>query len=154
MATPEELREPLLADADEEEAVVRTASTGSLLSVPCASTPPRDTTKPLLTVCPPILSAEFCERLAYYGLATNLVSFFTERMAFSKADAASAVQSWSGACYATALVGAVVADSALGRCVPVSHDLSPRLPLADICSHARAATAPSCCSAASTCWVW
>jgi hypothetical protein len=27
----------------------------------------------LLTVCPYILANEFCERLAYYGIATNLV---------------------------------------------------------------------------------
>ena len=37
-------------------------------------------------------------------------------MRYSKADAAAAVQSWSASCYSTALLGAVVADSALGRC--------------------------------------
>jgi dipeptide/tripeptide permease len=36
-------------------------------------------------------------------------------MRYSKADSAAAVQSWSASCYATALLGAVVADSALGR---------------------------------------
>jgi peptide/histidine transporter 3/4 len=43
------------------------------------------------------------------------VNFFSDRMLFEKAAAAATVQSWSGACYATALIGAVVADSALGR---------------------------------------
>jgi hypothetical protein len=106
---------------------------------------------PLFAVCPFILANEFCERLAYYGLATNLVMYCTGALAlrsaqaldalapdpslagaltrarrprpadvmrYSKADAAAVVQSWSASCYITALLGAVVADSALGRCAP------------------------------------
>ena len=33
---------------------------------------------PLTSVCPYILGNELCERLAYYGLATNLVVYFHE----------------------------------------------------------------------------
>jgi hypothetical protein len=32
---------------------------------------------PLTQVCPFILANEFCERLAYYGLASNLVTYFS-----------------------------------------------------------------------------
>lgn len=118
----ESLREPLLADtdADGSEGTLHTVdSTQSVCeAVDIPPTPRRvshHTHGPLTQVCPFILATEFCERLAYYGLATNLVNFFSDRMLFEKASAAATVQSWSGACYATALVGAVVADSALGR---------------------------------------
>lgn len=33
---------------------------------------------PLTSVCPFILGNELCERLAYYGLCTNLVVYFHE----------------------------------------------------------------------------
>jgi peptide/histidine transporter 3/4 len=76
---------------------------------------------PLWTVCPFILANEFCERLAYYGLATNLVTYLgTDAkhgvMQLESDAAAAAQQAWSGTCYLTAIIGAVVADAALGRC--------------------------------------
>lgn len=40
--------------------------------MPCAVVAP--------AVCPYILVNEFCERLAYYGLATNLVVYLTDIM--------------------------------------------------------------------------
>jgi hypothetical protein len=71
----DELKRPLLSDEDAEAggsgeprdgaddtAVVR-ASAKEL--------------SPLTQVCPFILANEFCERLAYYGLASNLVTYFT-----------------------------------------------------------------------------
>ena len=60
----DELRQPLLEEDDSEAG---------------PSTQPRDESasdSPLFRVCPYILANEFCERLAYYGLATNLVTFF------------------------------------------------------------------------------
>ncbi|KAF3948604.1 hypothetical protein CMV_025422 [Castanea mollissima] len=45
--------------------------------------------------CPFILGNECCERLAYYGMSTNL--------------------NWGGTCYITPLIGAFIADSYLGR---------------------------------------
>jgi hypothetical protein len=71
----DELKRPLLGDEDAEAggsgeprdvddaAVVRGASAKEL--------------SPLTQVCPFILANEFCERLAYYGLASNLVTYFT-----------------------------------------------------------------------------
>lgn len=48
----------------------------------CASRPPLVTGFGFFSpaVCPFILANEFCERLAYYGLATNLVVYLTDVM--------------------------------------------------------------------------
>lgn len=88
-----DLRLPLLP---EEGGVAPSASFSSLLSsddapAPPLAAPPR-VPNPLRYTAPFILTAEFAERLAYYGLATNLVNFFTERLQWGKADAAAAVQ--------------------------------------------------------------
>ncbi|GIL61727.1 hypothetical protein Vafri_16126 [Volvox africanus] len=69
----------------------------------------------LLTVCPFILGNEFCERLAYYGLATNLVMYITTVMGGDPADAAIQVSVFEGTCYLTPLIGAYLADSRWGR---------------------------------------
>ncbi|KAG1657319.1 hypothetical protein FOA52_008047 [Chlamydomonas sp. UWO 241] len=69
----------------------------------------------LLTVCPYILSNEFCERLAFYGLATNLVTYVTDVMHGDAGFAAVLVAIFEGACYTTPLLGAVFADSMWGR---------------------------------------
>lgn len=98
------LRLPLLADDSISDGAA------PLVSVAEARAP-----NPLRYTAPFILCAEGAERLAYYGLATNLVSYFSAELGWRKSDAASSVNTWSGACYTTALLGAVVADSALGR---------------------------------------
>jgi hypothetical protein len=118
MSHLEETSRPLLGDSelpinpfeDEPPAFVPdiAASSGSVVTPPASG-------GPLFTVCPYILANEFCERLAYYGLATNLVSYFTDVMNFEKDTALSSQQAWSGTCYLTAIIGAVVADSSLGR---------------------------------------
>ncbi|KAI3947211.1 hypothetical protein MKX01_019864 [Papaver californicum] len=64
--------------------------------------------------CPFILGNEFCERLAYYGMSTNLVNYLESRLNQGNAKAATNVSIWSGTCYLTPLLGAVLAD-ALGR---------------------------------------
>ncbi|KAI3988836.1 hypothetical protein MKX01_016407 [Papaver californicum] len=64
--------------------------------------------------CPFILGNEFCERLAYYGMSTNLVNYLQTRLNQGNAKAATNVSIWSGTCYLTPLLGAVLAD-ALGR---------------------------------------
>ncbi|GLI71059.1 hypothetical protein VaNZ11_015975 [Volvox africanus] len=69
----------------------------------------------LLTVCPFILGNEFCERLAFYGLATNLVMYITTVMGGDPADAAIQVSVFEGTCYLTPLIGAYLADSKWGR---------------------------------------
>ena len=160
-AGTDDLERPLLAD--EAEQAPGPLSEGALspspsdLSLQPLAHPATRPLKPLTQVCPYILANEFCERLAYYGLATNLVSFFGGAfrrtallcatapraaaahclqpltctldarvaasagvMQYSTADSAAAVQSWSASCYMTAVLGAVVADSALGRYAHVS----------------------------------
>eukprot|EP00959_Pyramimonas_sp_CCMP1952_P214158 4480849-Pyramimonas_sp.AAC.1 len=69
----------------------------------------------LLTVCPFILGNEFCERLAYYGLATNLVVYFQKFAGTNASGAVAEVGLWSGSCYVTPLLGAWLADSYFGR---------------------------------------
>ncbi|PON63696.1 Proton-dependent oligopeptide transporter [Trema orientale] len=65
--------------------------------------------------CRFILGTECCERLAYYGLGTNLVNYLQDRMNLGNAAAANSVTNWSGTCYATPLIGAFLADAYLGR---------------------------------------
>ncbi|MCL7040941.1 hypothetical protein MKW94_006227 [Papaver nudicaule] len=65
--------------------------------------------------CPFILGNEFCERLAYYGMSTNLVNYLQERLNQGNATAAKNVSAWSGTCYLTPLLGAYIADANWGR---------------------------------------
>ena len=58
---------------------------------------------------------ECCERLAYYGMSTNLVLYFKNRLNQHSATASKNVSNWSGTCYITPLIGAYLADSYLGR---------------------------------------
>ncbi|KAI3671867.1 hypothetical protein L1987_87064 [Smallanthus sonchifolius] len=65
--------------------------------------------------CPFILGNECCERLAYYGIASNLVSYLTKKLQQGNAAAAANVTTWQGTCYLTPLIGAVLADAYWGR---------------------------------------
>ncbi|XP_073150454.1 protein NRT1/ PTR FAMILY 8.1-like [Henckelia pumila] len=65
--------------------------------------------------CPYILGNECCERLAYYGMSSNLVVYFKLRLGQHSATASNNVTNWSGTCYITPLIGAFVADAYLGR---------------------------------------
>ncbi|XP_026424958.1 protein NRT1/ PTR FAMILY 8.1-like [Papaver somniferum] len=62
-----------------------------------------------------IIGNEFCERLAYYGMSTNLVNYLETRLNLGNAKAATQVSLWSGTCYLTPLLGALVADAWFGR---------------------------------------
>nr|BEK82045.1 NPF transporter [Taxus x media] len=65
--------------------------------------------------CPFILGNETCERLAYYGINTNMVNYLITGFHQSNSTAAKTVNNWSGTCYITPLIGAFVADSYWGR---------------------------------------
>ncbi|XP_055811685.1 protein NRT1/ PTR FAMILY 8.1-like [Solanum dulcamara] len=65
--------------------------------------------------CPFILGDEACERLAYYGMATNLVNYVHEQLNLGVAASSKAVNNWTGTCYITPLIGAFLADAYLGR---------------------------------------
>lgn len=58
---------------------------------------------------------ECCERLAYYGIATNLVSYLTKNLHEGNALAARNVTTWQGTCYLAPLIGALLADAYWGR---------------------------------------
>ncbi|KAG2707647.1 hypothetical protein I3843_05G145000 [Carya illinoinensis] len=65
--------------------------------------------------CPFILGTEGCERLAYYGIATNLVTYLTNKLHEGNISAARNVTTWQGTCSLTPLIGAVLADAYWGR---------------------------------------
>ncbi|KAJ1411293.1 PTR2 family proton/oligopeptide symporter, conserved site [Sesbania bispinosa] len=65
--------------------------------------------------CPFILGNECCERLAYYGMSTNLVNYLQDRYNQGNTAAANTVTTWAGTCYITPLLGAFLADSYLGK---------------------------------------
>ncbi|GAB2299872.1 hypothetical protein Dimus_033923 [Dionaea muscipula] len=65
--------------------------------------------------CPFILGNECCERLAYYGINTNMVNYLKNKMNQKNVVAVNNVTSWSGTCYVTPLIGAFLADAYLGR---------------------------------------
>lgn len=53
--------------------------------------------------------------MAYYGIATNLVSYLTNKLHEGNVSAARNVTTWQGTCYLTPLIGAVLADAYWGR---------------------------------------
>ncbi|KAL8525722.1 hypothetical protein ACS0TY_015096 [Phlomoides rotata] len=65
--------------------------------------------------CPFILGNECCERLAYYGMSSNLLVYFTSQLNQHSATASKNLSNWSGTCYVMPLVGAFLADAYLGR---------------------------------------
>lgn len=58
---------------------------------------------------------ECCERLAYFGIYTNLVTYLTNNLHQSNVSAAWNVTTWAGTCYLTPLIGAILADARWGR---------------------------------------
>ncbi|KAF8407530.1 hypothetical protein HHK36_006664 [Tetracentron sinense] len=65
--------------------------------------------------CSFILGTECCERLAYYGIATNLVTYLTNKLHEENISPARNDTTWQGTCYITPLIGAVLADAYWGR---------------------------------------
>lgn len=58
---------------------------------------------------------EVAERLAFFAVAVNMVSYLVREMHQSFPDAATHVTDWIGAAYVLTLLGAFLADAYLGR---------------------------------------
>ena len=58
---------------------------------------------------------ELFERMAYYGIASNLIIYLTEKLHQGTVEASNNVTNWSGTVFLTPLIGAYVADAYLGR---------------------------------------
>ncbi|KAM2405762.1 hypothetical protein ACFXTH_032937 [Malus domestica] len=58
---------------------------------------------------------ECCERLAYYGINTNLVNYLKFQLNQRNVVAVTNVTNWSGTCNVTPFLGAFLADAYLGR---------------------------------------
>ncbi|XP_027089615.1 protein NRT1/ PTR FAMILY 8.2 [Coffea arabica] len=84
-------------------------------TVDCRGNPAKKNETGTWRACPYILGNECCERLAYYGMSSNLVLFFKHRLGQHNATASKNVSDWSGTCYITPLIGAFFADAYLGR---------------------------------------
>ncbi|KAM0010842.1 putative proton-dependent oligopeptide transporter family, MFS transporter superfamily [Helianthus debilis subsp. tardiflorus] len=58
---------------------------------------------------------EVCERMAYYGIATNLVLYLTREMKEGTVKSSNNVTNWVGTVWITPILGAYIADTYLGR---------------------------------------
>ncbi|KAM0952846.1 putative proton-dependent oligopeptide transporter family, MFS transporter superfamily [Dioscorea sansibarensis] len=52
---------------------------------------------------------ECCERLAYYGISTNLVTYLMKKLHEGNVFIATYVITWKGSCYFIPLIGAILA---------------------------------------------
>ncbi|PON65349.1 Proton-dependent oligopeptide transporter [Trema orientale] len=67
------------------------------------------------TACNFILGNQCFERLAYYGMSTNLMNYLETSLNQGNVSAANNVTNWNGTCNVTALIGAFLADAYLGK---------------------------------------
>lgn len=58
---------------------------------------------------------EAFERMAFYGVASNLVVYLTTQLHEDNVSSVRNVNNWSGAVWMTPILGAYIADSYLGR---------------------------------------
>lgn len=58
---------------------------------------------------------EVFERMAYYGIATNLVVYLTDKLQQGIVTASNNVTNWIGTVWITPIIGAYIADAYLGR---------------------------------------
>ncbi|XP_042435684.1 protein NRT1/ PTR FAMILY 5.2-like isoform X1 [Zingiber officinale] len=67
------------------------------------------------TACSFIVAYEAFERMAYYGISSNLILYLTNKLHQGTVASANNVTNWVGTVWLTPVVGAYVADAHLGR---------------------------------------
>ncbi|RHN48249.1 putative proton-dependent oligopeptide transporter family, major facilitator superfamily [Medicago truncatula] len=65
--------------------------------------------------CSFIVGYEVFERMAYYGIASNLVIYLTDKLHEGTVESANNVSNWKGLVWMMPLVGAYIADAYFGR---------------------------------------
>ncbi|KAE8723650.1 Protein NRT1/ PTR FAMILY 5.1 [Hibiscus syriacus] len=65
--------------------------------------------------CAFLVGYEAFERMAFYGIASNLVNYLTTQLHEDTVSSVRNVNSWSGSVWITPILGAYVADAFLGR---------------------------------------
>ncbi|PIN23427.1 H+/oligopeptide symporter [Handroanthus impetiginosus] len=65
--------------------------------------------------CSFIVGYEMFERMAYYGIASNLVIYLTDKLHEGTVKSSNNVTNWVGTVWITPLLGAYIADTYLGR---------------------------------------
>ncbi|ESQ52762.1 hypothetical protein EUTSA_v10016426mg [Eutrema salsugineum] len=65
--------------------------------------------------CSFLLGYEAFERMAFYGIASNLVNYLTTKLHEDTISSVRNVNNWSGAVWITPIAGAYIADSYMGR---------------------------------------
>ena len=58
---------------------------------------------------------EVFERMAYYGISSNLVLYLTKKLHQGVVPSANNVTNWVGTIWMTPIIGAYIADAHLGR---------------------------------------
>ncbi|PKI41092.1 hypothetical protein CRG98_038620 [Punica granatum] len=65
--------------------------------------------------CSFIVGYEVFERMAYYGIASNLVVYLTKKLHEGTVTSSNNVTNWAGTVWMTPILGAYIADAYLGR---------------------------------------
>ncbi|XP_074577405.1 protein NRT1/ PTR FAMILY 5.2-like [Curcuma longa] len=67
------------------------------------------------TACSFVVVYEVFERMAYYGISSNLILYLTNKLHQGTVTASNNVTNWVGTVWLTPIIGAYVADAHLGR---------------------------------------
>ncbi|KAF3436109.1 hypothetical protein FNV43_RR23201 [Rhamnella rubrinervis] len=67
------------------------------------------------TACSFIVGYEVFERMAFYGIASNLVLYMTKKLHEGTVESSNDVTNWVGTVWMTPILGAYIADAYLGR---------------------------------------